>query len=283
MQQIFILGVSRTGSKFYMQLLNSHKDIFISPELIFRHPIKKDFYTLLEAAIKKGDSVEKIVDKLFNFKERLPFTRTITKIGKKKLIEGLSLLKKLTPYSIFDCFIKLSALHETKSIYGAKFPVHFRYSEELIDNFKDSKNLFLTRDPRAIYVSDVKKKKKESKGDYFRFKVKYFIKFFVLFYTIIEWRMSLTVYEKCIRKYSSKRIKLMKYETVINENKSVINDIATFINCSVDDFNLDEIKIVDSSYDGGISADRWKENINSLEKFVFKLLIGRKMKRYGYK
>ena len=75
----------------------------------------------------------------------------------------------------------------------------------------------------------------------------------------------------------------MKYETVINENKSVINDIATFINCSVDDFNLDEIKIVDSSYDGGISADRWKENINSLEKFVFKLLIGRKMKRYGYK
>ena len=282
MQQIFILGVSRTGSKFYMQLLNSHKDIFISPELIFRHPIKKDFHTLLEAAIKKGDSVEKIVDKLFNFKERLPFTRTITKIGKKKLIEGLSLLKELTPYSIFDCFIKLSALHETKSIYGAKFPVHFRYSEELIDNFKDSKNLFLTRDPRAIYVSDVKKKKKESKGEYYRFKVKYLIRFFVLFYTIIEWRMSLKVYEKCMSKYSTNRFKLMKYENVIHENKSLINDIAAFINCSVDDFNLDEIKIVDSSYEGVISADRWKKSINSLENFVFKLLIGRKMKKYGY-
>lgn len=283
MKQIFILGVSRTGSKFYMQLLNSHKDVFISPELIFRHPIKKDFYTLLEVSLREGNSVEKIVDKLFNFKERLPFTRTITKIGKKKIIKGLFLLKELTPYSIFDYIIELSALHENKSIYGAKFPVHFRYSEELIDNFKDSKNLFLTRDPRAIYVSDLKKKKKESKGDYYRFKVKYFVKFFVLFYTIIEWRKSLTVYEKCIRKYSSKRIKLMKYETVINEYKSVINDMATFINCSVDDFNLDEIKIVDSSYDGGISADRWKENINSLEKFVFKLLIGRKMNRYGYK
>lgn len=281
MQQIFILGVSRTGSKFYMQLLNSHKDIFISPELIFRHPIKKDFHTLLEAAIKKADSVEKIVDKLFNFKERLPFTRTITKIGKKKLIEGLSLLKELTPYSIFDCFIKLSALHETKSIYGAKFPVHFTYSEELIDNFKDSKIFFLTRDPRAIYASDLKKKKKESKGEHYRFKVKYLIRFFVLFYTIIEWRMSLKVYEKCMRKYSTNRIKLMKYENVIHENKSVIN-VAAFINCSVDDLNLDEIKIVDSSYEGGISADRWKESINSLEKFVFKLLIGRKMKKYGY-
>lgn len=282
MKQIFILGVSRTGSKFYMQLLNSHKDVFISPELIFKHPIKKDFCTLLEVSLREGNSVEKIVDKLFDFKERLPFTRTITKIGKKKIIKALYQIKELTPYSIFDYIIRLSALHENKSIYGAKFPVHFRYSEELIDNFKDSKNLFLTRDPRAIYVSDVKKKKKESKGDYYRFKVKYFIKFLVLFYTIIEWRKSLTVYEKCIRKYSSKRIKLMKYETVINENKSVINDIATFINCSVDDFNLDEIKIVDSSYDNGISADRWKENINSLEKFVFKLLIGRKMKKYGY-
>ena len=74
----------------------------------------------------------------------------------------------------------------------------------------------------------------------------------------------------------------MKYENVIHEKKSVINDIAAFINCSVDDFNLDEIKIVDSSYEGGISADRWKESINNLEKFVFKLLIGRKMKKYGY-
>ena len=97
MKQIFILGVGRTGSKFYMQLLNTHKDIFVSPELIFRHPIKKDFHALLEVSIKEGDSAEKIVDKLFNFEERLPFTKTINKIGKKKLIEGLSLLKELIP------------------------------------------------------------------------------------------------------------------------------------------------------------------------------------------
>lgn len=282
MKQIFILGVGRTGSKFYMQLLNTHKDIFISPELIFRHPIKKDFYTLLETAIKEGHSVEKIVDELFNFKERLPFTRTINKIGKKKLIEALLTLEELTPYSIFDRFIKLSAHQENKSIYGAKFPVHFKYSEELIDYFKESKICFLIRDPRAIYASDLKKKKKESKTEYYRFRVKYFIQFFVLFYTIIEWKRSLKVYEKCISKYSSNRIKLMKYENVIIDNKSVINGIATFVNCSANNFKLEDIKIVDSSYEGGISADRWKENTSSTEKFIFKLLIGRKMKKYGY-
>jgi len=265
-----------------MQFINSHKDIFISPELIFRHPIKKDFYTLLETSIKEGCSVEKIVDQLFDFKERLPFTQTINKIGKIKLVEELLKLDGLNPYSIFDCFIRISAFQEKKSIYGAKFPVHYKYSEELIEKFPESKILFLVRDPRAIYVSDLKKKKKESKTEYYRFKIPYFIRFFVLFYTIIEWKISLKVYEKCISKYSSNRIKLMKYENIITNNEFVINQIASFINCSIDDFRLDDVRIVDSSYESGISVDRWKKNIYSIEKLIFKLLIGRKMNKYGY-
>ena len=152
MKQIFILGLGRTGSKFYMQLINSHEDIFISPELIFRHPIKKDFYTLLETSIKEGDTVDIIVDKLFNFNERLTFTKIITKIGKLRLTEGMLNLKKLTSYSIFDCIIKLAAEYEKKNIYGAKFPIHHKYSEELINYFQDAKILYITRDPRAIYV-----------------------------------------------------------------------------------------------------------------------------------
>lgn len=282
MKQLFILGVGRTGSKFYMQLLNTHKNIFISPELMFRHPIKKDFYTLLNTSIKEGDSVQIIVDKLFNFKERLPFTRIITKIGKEKLTQGILNIRKLTPYSIFDCIIKLSANHEKKSIYGAKFPIHYKYMAELIEYFEDSKILFLTRDPRAIYASDLKKKKKESKGEYYRFRVKYFIRFFVLFYTIIEWKMSMITYKKCLNKYGSNNIKLFKYENIINNNDDVIKEISLLINCSTSDFIEEDVLIVDSSYNSGISADRWMTTINVFEKFIFKLLIGSEMKSYGY-
>ena len=283
MKQIFILGIGRTGSKFYTQLLNSQKDIFVSPELIFKHPIKKDFYTLIEESLNALDSVEVLVYKLFNFKERATYISTINKIGQKLMVFELLKLKELTPYSIFDTIIKLSALQEGKTIYGAKFPVHYKYSEELINYFKESKILFLIRDPRAIYASDLKKKKKESKSEHYRFKTKYFIRFFVFFYSILEWKMSLVVYEKLIRKYSKDRLKLMKYENIIFDNKSVVNDIAAFINYSANDFKLEDLKIKDSSYDGGISADRWKENINSIERFIFKLLIGRKMKQYGYR
>lgn len=282
MKQIFILGVSRTGSKFYTQLLNTHKDIFVSPELMFRHPIKKNFYTLLESSIKSGDSIEKIVDKLFEFKERLPFTKTINKIGKEILINELSLLKKLTPYSIFDCIVRLSANKENKVIYGAKFPVHYMYSEALANYFLDSKILYLTRDPRAIYASDLKKKKKESKGNYYRFRVKYFISFFVLLYTIFEWKMSLKSYEKCLTRYGEDRIRLMKYENVVIDNNMVIREIADFLKVSPNDFNIENVLIVDSSFENGISADRWRTNISSIEKFVFKVLISRKMKKYGY-
>lgn len=282
MQQIFILGLGRTGSKFYMQLLNTHKEIFISPELIFRHPIKKDFYSLIKTSIEHGDSIDKIVKKLFNFKERLPFTKTINKIGEKKLIDELTSLQNLTPYSIFNSFIKLSAQQEKKSIYGAKFPIHYKYSEELIEYFEDSKILFLTRDPRAIYASDLKKKKKESKGEYYRFRVKYFIRFFVLFYTIIEWKMSMSTYKKCLNKYGSNDIKLFKYENIINNKNDVIKEISLLINCSTSDFIEEDVLIVDSSYNSGISVDRWLTTVNVFEKFIFKLLIGNEMKSYGY-
>ncbi|WP_299111141.1 sulfotransferase [uncultured Winogradskyella sp.] len=283
MTQIFILGVGRTGSKFYMQLLNTHKDIFISPELIFRHPVKKDFYTLINDAIKAEESLESIVDKLFNFKERLPYIKTIQKIGKAKLTDALSRLNELTPYAIFDCIIHLSAEVEGKTIYGAKFPIHYKYSQELIEFYKESKIFYLTRDPRAIYASDIRKKRKEQKTEYYRFKVKYFLRFFVLFYTIFEWRMSLRIYEKCKNKFSNNAIKLMKYENIIADNNSVIKEIALFINCNAKDFNLEKVKIVDSSYEKGISANRWRANINGLEKLIFKLFVGNKMKKYGYK
>lgn len=265
-----------------MQLLNTYKDIYISPELIFRHPIKKDFYAILDKAINQNEPVEHIVSKLFNFKERLPYVKTIQKIGKNKLTYELNKIEELTPYKVFDCIIKLSAEIEKKSRYGAKFPIHYKYAQELIEFYNNPKIFYLIRDPRAIYASDFRKKTKESKTEHYRFKVKYFLRFFVLFYTIFEWRTSLMFYEKCKRKYGSDVIDLFYYEDILKDNNSVINKISSFINCNSEDFNLDRVKIVDSSYSEGVSADRWRNSINKFEKLVFKVVLGGKMKKYGY-
>lgn len=283
MKQIFIAGPSRTGSKFYMQLLNSHNRIYISPELIFRHPVKKDLYKLVAQKIKENASIEEISNIVFNFKERLPYVRTIESIGLPLLKSELSKLEKATPYGVFDTIIKLAAKVRNKELYGAKFALHFSYTNELMEKYPESKILYLIRDPRAIFISDFKKKKKESAGNYYRFPIKgNLLRIVLFFYIIREWRWSIKTYETCLQANNNQRIKILPYENIIENQSKVIEDVSDFLNISSDKLNATAVKIVDSSYQSGISKDRWKSEIFNVESFLFKLFLGRKMKKYGY-
>lgn len=283
MKQIFIAGPSRTGSKFYMQLLNSHKNIFISPELIFRHPIKKDLYKVVDQKIKDKASIEEIYSAVLTFKERLPYIKVIESIGPALLRSELCKLEKVTAYSIFDTIMKTAALVRGKKLYGAKFALHFSYTNELIEKFPESKVLYLTRDPRAIFISDFKKKKKESSGNYYRFPIKgKLLRFVMIFYIIREWKWSMRTYERCKHKHLSDRIKLFSYEKLIDNQSKVVQQIAIFLDMSSNEFNADVVEVVDSSYQFGLSKDRWRSEILRIELFLFKLFLGRKMKKYGY-
>lgn len=266
-----------------MQLLNSHENIHVSPELMFRHPVKKDLYGSIAPKIEERAPVDEIVAALFNFKERLPYTKTINSIGRKLLKEKISKLKKPNTYDIFQIILFLAAKVRQKKIYGAKFAWHFSYTNQLVKHFPDCKIIYLTRDPRAIFISDFKKKKRESKGPYYRFPVKgFFLRIIVLFYIMREWNQSIQEYESCIAKYGSDRVRIFPYEHIIYDQGKVVDWVADFLQCSSEEFNPEEIKVVDSSYENGLSKDRWRQDIRSLENMLYKWILGKKMKRYGY-
>ena len=281
MKQIFIAGTSRTGSKFYMQLLNSHRNIHISPELIFRHPVKKNFHDLIE---KKTESVDQLAKALLEFKERGTYVKTIQNIGEECLKEELSKLKEINPYAVFNLIISLAAKNHNKEIYGTKFSLHYSYTNELASKFSNSKILFLTRDPRAIFISDFKKKKKESKGRNYRFPIKGFLlRIIMLLYVIREWVGSMNEYEKCLKSNTDQKIQLFFYEQILTNKERQLDLICTFLGFSPKEFDLDSVKVADSSYKSGISNDRWMNEIRKYEKLFFKIVIGRKMKKYGYR
>jgi hypothetical protein len=266
-----------------MQLMNTHKDIFVCPELMFMHPLKKDFFSVVDRAVRSGASIESLANDLLGFRERRPYEKTIAEIGKAALLEGLKNLDAITPYSVFGLIIELAARQRGKSICGAKFPVHFTYSENLLKEFPTSKVFYLIRDPRAIFVSDYKKKKKESHGEFYRFPIKgIFLRPVVMFYIIREWRQSIMTYERCSARYPENRIMLMRYEEVLSASDIVVKKVAGFLAAEPSEFSLSDVKIVDSSYSGGLSASRWRDEIFGVERFFFRLLLGRRMRQYGY-
>lgn len=281
-RQIFIVGVSRTGSKFYMQILNSHPKIYIAPEMVFKHPVKKDLYSILEPLKKK--SPEDITIQLFESNIKDTSKGVINSISKSRLTAEISKLKDLNPYKIFEMILMLASQENNKSLYGAKFPVHYKYFFELLDNFPNSKILFLTRDPRDIYLSDSKKKKKEIRQGKSNFPVRRVgISFAVLFYTIYEWYKSLEIFEILKDKDDSDRVRLFRYENILIDQQQVIYDMADFLNLRPSEFSTEHLRVMDSSFNKKPKLGRWENEMSSSLNFLFKLIIGRKMNQYGYK
>ena len=284
MRAIFIQGISRAGSKFYMQLLNTHPQIFITPEIMFRHPIKHSFSVVVKNALERGCSVEELVQRLFEFRERVPFTKTIEKIGKARLINTLSSLSELSEDSVFYAIIRLSAEAEGKQICGAKFSVHHSETARLLTVFDGAKILYLIRDPRGVFVSDFLKKERESRGVYYRFPIRgTFLRLAVLIYTVAEWRMSISSYERCVKEGNGKRIRLFRYEDLISDQVKLVESVSDFLGIRSREFAPEMIKVADSSFDGGVSSTRWQKEIFPHEKFLIKLLLKPIMSKYGYR
>ena len=283
-EHIFIIGVSRVGSKFYMQLLNSHNNIFIAPEMLFKHPNKSDLYQVIAQALKNPTNSIELVEKLFSSKIKDTFNSTINLINKETLHAELNIKNaSKTPYNVFKIIIGLAARAKGKKISGAKFPVHFSYINELIEECPKAKIIFLTRDPREIYLSDAKKKKKELEEGKSMFPVKglFFIPAIFL-YTIKEWYISLKKFNNCLNRFGSDKIMLFKYENILLDEAKVINSLAGFLNLSGHEFSNQNVKILDSSFDKKPELNRWKNELSKFEKLLFKLLLYKSMKKYGY-
>lgn len=283
MRKVYILGTSRTGSKFYTQLLNTHPAINISPELIFRHPYKYDLYRHLAKELKDLPSASRLVEVLFSFQERKTYARTLDEIGRERLEKKLSGISVHTPESIFEAILESHAEANRKEIAGAKFPLHVSYVNYVISDLNVDKVIFLTRHPGAVFISDYLKKKKESSYDYYRFPVKgRALRLVVLFYSIFEWLQSIKGYELLLEKRSSEFVELYKYEEVLNSPGTVLNRLSHFLGLSPESLDVRMVRVVDSSYTNGLSTDRWIEVISRFELAVIRLVLGKKMKRYGY-
>lgn len=275
---IFIIGISRTGSKFYMQLLNSHHDIHICPELLFQHPSKKCLERELQKAINIKMNSDAIAKLIFSIRLKDTYKSTLELIGFNNFSDYLSSLPSISPLDVFQGILQLSS--SGKSIVGAKFPVHYSYTHNLFNHFNHSKVIFIIRDPRQIFASDIFNKKKQLAKTGNSFIPLFAVRLFVLFYTIFQWRGSMNTYEKLISVYGENRILLCKYESISSNPSLLVEQIATFLQLSSADFDLHSIKQVDSSFSS--SDDRKKYSLSSIEKFIFRIFIGKQMRKYNY-
>lgn len=265
---VFIIGGSRTGSTMLETILSKSSDICITHELQYRNPfwLQRDF--LQDVARHVGPLDDKgALDRLVKLVySGLPvgwfWSASERMLNRDWLCEELS-GKELSPQTIFDAVLQVHARMCNKKRIGAKFPLHYLYTDQLIEWYPDCLLLHTTRNPKAVYASQAAKYLQPGQGRvsrlYQRFKQ----------FVHINIQISLTArLHRQLRHRSNYR--LVRYEDLVTNPEVEIRKLCEFVEI---DFRDDMLRPnqFGSSFDGignnkeGIersSLDRWRTSIS---------------------
>jgi hypothetical protein len=284
MKSVFILGPARTGSKIYMNILNEHTSIDIMPELHFLSPfwIRKDFVSTVKKSV--GDlnldaNIPKLINLLYSKQLNGSFWNSID-LDKNRLQKAIISSDKSFK-SLFEILLKEHADYNNKLIPGAKFPVHFSYISTLLEWFPQCKIIFLIRDPRAIFCSNVRKYLKTSHFSFIN--ILTVIK--ILIYSIHQFKSAVRIHKKYEHLHN---YELFKFEDVIIDSEKYIKKLCRFLDV---EFKSEMLlpHVVDSSYHSekkrGFDRQtltRWKGDISSFSKILIESTTFREMKELKY-
>lgn len=275
MKKILILGTGRTASKLYKEVLNRHEDIYILHELMFDFHLKKDidFFLRKYHVYKHPENIKYALDDVYslryfrNFRDEYPNKEELFDLFKqKKELDWSEALNELVTYKAQKNNFKYA---------GAKNPVHFSFTPRVMRKFNDLKVLYLVRDPRSIYASEIPMKFKDSNLSQFpRFKNKFLQRTLIFLYTTLEWTWSMIIYKRVKHK-----VMLCKYEELVSDPHKVFQDVFKYLDIEYRNELTQNLSVIGSSYlknSPGMSehgTEKWKTMLNLFEKVWFTTLI----------
>lgn len=286
---VFILGVGRTGSKIYMNILNSSDEISILPEIKFYTPYQKniiDLYNECNRLKNKKDTL-RFVNLLWKNDLRGEFWRRINSneinINNEILYDKLWETER-KPKNIFECIMEIFSAYNNTDRTGAKFPVHFSFVDTLLEWFPECKIIHTTRDPRATSISHAKNLV-DGFGDEIHYLPNYLLYKMFLIHGTIDWIWASNFHKKLNR---NENYYLSRFEDLILKPEKQIREICRFIDIKFDD-EMMRPPMVDSSYNRKIkrgfdksTLNRWVKNISKPEKTLINTLTMFSRKRIGY-
>jgi hypothetical protein len=269
-------------------ILSKSPEISLTDEILYRSPwwLHRDLVTDIRRNVGPLDqtgALERLVDLLYS---GIPFawfwSASERLLDRDILIEELS-RSPLSSQSIFDAILTTHARKRNKSRIGAKFPVHYAYTQQLLDWYPDSLIIHTTRLPKAVYASQAAKYLKGQKSSiaksYMRFRQ------FVHINIQITWTARIHERLKALPNY-----RLVRYEDLVLEPEPTIRSLCDFVET---EFRSDMLrpKQFGSSFDGigrdrnGIersSLDRWRSSISPITAAIIDVVHQRACRSLGY-
>ena len=295
-QPIFIVGLPRTGSTLWSNIIGIDETVMRFGEMHYLNPWHYDinYFVKNEAGeLLDDENARLLVNKLFSGKIykglRGNYWQQIQKINPVELQDRLATKFIKSDRSLSALFKLLVA--ESTEIRGyskclIKFPVHISRIGWLLKVCPEAKVIHITRDPRATALS----KTNDPGGIAVKFNsffiTRVLIRQVMMIFVALQYIQSSIVHS---RYKDNPNYALFKYEDLLFEPENVIRELCEFAGLNYSVAMLQPRKGQPSSITGKrkhgfdpASAVRWKEKMNGVEVRFFTWITRSSMKRFGY-
>ncbi len=299
-EAIFIVGVSRSGTTLMRRILDKHSRIGIITENHFLGHLlpwegTRHYFRRL-GDLRDDANVRALVELIYSgelqrrskLRELSPYWRWLTHKVPREDIEAYLLASDRSERGLFEAFMRIYADRRGNAIIGEKTPAHLDYVETLLEWFPDGRVIHCVRDPRAIYVSELRRRADRAVGFPYRqlAAVPPLLSRFVLLEVVWAWARAVHRHRVLARRFPG-RYGVVRFEDVVSAPEESLDDVCAFLGVRAEPRMLEQkvtskgARVGSAGFDAG-AAERWRDDIDPGAQAAIERLLGRRLTEMGY-
>jgi Sulfotransferase family len=293
---IFIVGLPRTGTTLTRFILNCSEEAGLGGEShffggrprlgfrarrSFRHQIAKIGDLTTDAGARQ------VIDYIYSIDKNNFWGKLAKSVDREEFL-GRFLATDRSERSLLD--VAMSFYAHSKPVRGEKTPAHIYSVPTLFEWFPNTKVIHVFRDPRAIYISLRRKRKKDriSRHNPIFQRLGLIVEFYVSLSLIGAWIRVIKLHRHYKQCYSNSYY-LLKYEDLISDPRATLGKLCDFLEVEFTEKMLQQV-VVNSSFtpEGQVQGfdtqaiDRWRKHVHPIIHRWFNFWCKNYLLEFGY-
>lgn len=298
-EAIFIVGASRSGTTLMRNILERSPRIALARENHFLGHLRASegarYYFRRAGDLSADDTLLRIVEMIYSgefqrrsrWRELSPFWRWLVDNVPRSEMERRLLAAERSERGMYGAFLRAYADAQGRPVMGEKTPAHLAYVDTLLEWFPDGRVVHMIRDPRAVYVSDLRRRRIKPRKPYsWLGRVPGLLPAAMLLQTTWVWRGAARLHAAYETRYPG-RYRLVRFEDVLRDPDATLSALFEFLGVPLPP-DATNVRVMAHGFKKGeqgldaAAADRWREHIGKLADRWLRLFVGGHMRRLGY-
>lgn len=301
-RRVFMVGCARTGSTLLRQILNRSDQVAIASETHFmtwaaREGLERRLAAARLSRRAADDNALRDLTSRFYAPGSWEWVGRHVPPGALQSRLAASDLSLRAVFAILmDLYAEGQGKDQRRLLVGEKTPAHLYHVRTLVDWFPDAKILHTFRDPRAIYHSELRRRRDGRWGPKARHGwlparvIDPLLAPVQAAHTTKRWLDAVRFHEGHAKSLAG-RYRLVRFEDLVTRPDEEMRQVCEFLGIPFQAHLLSEVYVIGSSFEktrhgaSGITPDaanRWASAVHPLAASWFSRVVGRQLRTFGY-